>query len=264
MKIFNNIIAIFQKELQGYFNSPLALAIASIFWLISGIFFLFILFSEEGIIQNVALQEQLGNTSPRDVPYEFIQVFFGIMGSITIFLLPMLSMGLYSEERKIGTIELLATSPVFNWVVAVGKLLGVVVFYITMIVPILLYEAIAFSTSNPPIPPAVPLLAHMGLILLASAILSLGMFISSLTESTIFSAIITFVLVIFISILDALTNNIQNPIGEFINQLSVIKSYEEFVQGIFTTSSLIIFFSYIILGLFLTAQSIETLRFTRK
>lgn len=264
MKILNNIIAIFQKELQGYFNSPLALTIASIFWLISGIFFIFILFSEEGIIQNVALQEQLGNTGPRDVPYEFIQVFFGIMGSITIFLLPMLSMGLYSEERKIGTIELLATSPVFNWVVAMGKLLGVVAFYITMIVPILLYEAIAFSTSNPPIPPQVPLLAHIGLILLASAILSLGMFISSLTESTIFSAIITFTLVIFISILDALTNNLQGAFGQFINQLSVIKSYEQFVQGIFSTSSLIVFLSYIVLGLFLTAQSIETLRFTRK
>ncbi len=264
MKIFNNIIAILQKELQSYFSSPLAFSIASIFWLISGIFFVFILLSDQGIIQNVALQEQLGNDSPIDVPYEFIQIFFGIMGSISMFLLPMLSMGLYSEERKRGTIELLATSPLFNWVVALGKLLGVLTFYITMIMPILLYEAIAFSTSNPPIPPQVPLMAHLGLILLAASILSLGMFISSLTDSTIFSAVMTFILVLFLSITDTLANTLDGELSRIINHISLLKTYENFVQGIFSTGGLIVFISYIFLGLFLTAQSVEVLRFTRK
>lgn len=264
MKIIHNIIAILQKELQGYFASPLAFSIAGIFWFISGLFFVFILLSEQGIIQSVNAQEQMGSTEPIDVVYEFMQIFFGVIGSLTIFILPVLSMGLYAEERKRGTIELLATSPIFNWVVAVGKLLAVLVFFITMIVPILLYEAIAFQGATPPVNPQVILLAHLGLILMAASILSLGMFISSLTDSTIFSAIMTFTLVIFISILDGMGNLVGGQLGEIIANFSLLKNYENFVKGIFETNTLIVFFSYIILGLFLTSQSIETLRFSRK
>lgn len=264
MKIITNIIAITQKELQSYFASPLAFSVATIFWFISGIFFVFILFSEQGIIQAVAIQEQLGNTVPVDVVYQFMQAFFNTMASLTLFILPILSMGLYSEERKRGTIELLATSPIFNWVVAVGKLIGVLLFFITMIMPILLYEAIAFQSANPPISLQVPLLAHLGLILMAASMLSLGMFISSLTESTIFSAIMTFTLVVFLSILDAIANSVGGDIGKFIGHFSLLKNYESFVIGVFDTSNWIVFLSYIFLGIFLTSQSIEVLRFTRK
>jgi ABC-2 type transport system permease protein len=264
MRIINNIIAILQKELQGYFTSPLAFSIAGIFWLISGLFFIFILLSDQGVIQNVAVQEQTGNPIAIDVVYEFMQIFFGVIGSLTIFILPILSMGLYAEERKRGTIELLATSPIFNWVVAIGKLLAVLLFFITMIMPILLYEAIAFQGATPPVNPQVIILAHGGLILMAASILSLGMFISSLTDSTIFSAIMTFTLVIFLSILDGIGNLFGGQIGEIIAHFSLLKNYENLVRGILETSNLVVFFSYIILGLFLTSQSIETLRFTRK
>lgn len=214
MRIINNIIAILQKELQSYFRSPLAFSIAGIFWLISGLFFIFILLSDQGVIQNVTVQEQMGNQISIDVVYEFMQIFFGVIGSLTIFILPILSMGLYAEERKQGTIELLATSPIFNWVVAVGKLLGVLLFFITMIMPILLYEAIAFQGATPPVNPEVIILAHVGLILMAASILSLGMFISSLTDSTIFSAIMTFTLVIIISILDGIGNLLVDKLGK--------------------------------------------------
>ena len=264
MKIISNIIAITQKELQSYFSSPLAFSVATVFWFISGIFFVFLLFSEQGIIQSVALQDQLGNNLPVDVVYEFMQLFFNTIASLSLFILPILSMGLYTEERKRGTIELLATSPIFNWVVALGKLIGVLLFFMTMIMPILLYEAIAFAGANPPISIQVPFLAHLGLILFAASILSLGMFISSLTDSTIFAAIITFTLVVILSILDAIANLIGGDVGDFIGHFSLLRNYETFVRGVFDTSNLITFMSYIILGIFLTSQAIETLRFTRK
>lgn len=264
MKVFWNVIAIIQKELHGYFVSPLAFSVAAVFWLISGIFFVFLLLSEQGIIQSVAIQEQLGDTTPVDVVYEFMQTYFNAIASLTMFVLPILSMGLYAEERKRGTIELLATSPLLNWVVALGKLMGVLIFFITMIMPIILYEAIAFQGVTPPLSPQVPLLAHLGLILMAASILSLGMFISSLTDSTIFSAIVTFILVITLSILDALVNSIGGQLGEFLAHFSLLKNYENFVMGVFNSSNLILFLTYIFLGLFLTSQSIELLRFSRK
>ena len=132
--ILNNIMAIYRKELQGYFASPLAYAIAGVFWLITGYFFIAILLGPEGLIQQVAYRDQMGITEPPiDLPYEFLQVYLRLIGTLSLFVLPMLSMGLYAEERKLGTLELLATSPLTNWAIATGKLLGVLTFYITMI-----------------------------------------------------------------------------------------------------------------------------------
>lgn len=133
-----------------------------------------------------------------------------------------------------------------------------------MILPLLIYEAIAFSASNPPIQPAVPLLAFLGLILLATAVLSLGMFISSLTDSTILSAILTFALVLFLWILDLIASNIGGVAGQVLEHISLIDNYQNLIQGVLDTSNIVAFASYIILGLFLTAQSIEALRFARQ
>jgi ABC-2 type transport system permease protein len=265
MVLISNLTAIFRKEFQGYFASPLAYGIAGVFWLISGFFFTVVLLGPTGVIQSVAYQEQLGySLPPTDVAYEFINAFFGIMASLILFIMPILSMGLYAEERKRGTLELLATSPLTNWIVAVGKLLGVMTFFVTLIVPMVICEAIAFSATSPPLRPAVPLLAHLALILLATAILSLGMFISSLTDSSILAAIITFALILFLWVIDLIANNVGGVIGGALGHLSLLKNYETLVRGVLDSSSILLFLSYIILGIFLTAQYIETLRFNRQ
>jgi ABC-2 type transport system permease protein len=262
--IFANVIAIYRRELQSYFASPFAYIIAGVFWLLSGFFFTAILLGPEGLIAQANFRDQMGiTTQPIDVPYQFLSYFLGVLGSLALFILPMLSMGLYAEERKRGTLELLATSPLTNWVVALGKLLGVLTFFITMVLPLLIYQAIVLSASNPPASPTVMFLGHFGLILLAAAILSLGMFISSLTDSTILAAILTFALVLFLWVTDLIANSLAGPIGDALKHLSLIKNYTTLTQGIFDTSSIIVFITYIVLGLFLTAQSIEAFRFQR-
>ncbi len=264
--IMGNIVAIYRKELQGYFASPFAYLIATIFWLLAGFFFVAIL---QQLIQSAAAldmqRQQMGGMGApsADIPYLVLQNFLGVMSSIALVMLPMLSMGLYAEERKRGTLELLATSPVTNWAVALGKLLGVLTFFITLLLPLLIYEAIALSASNPPFSPTIMLLGHGALILLAAGILSLGMFISSLTDSTILSAIFTFALVLFLWVIDLVAKSIGGPIGTILSHLSLLKHYTNLVQGIVDTSSLLMFATYIIAGLFLTAQSIEALRFQR-
>ncbi|MBD3880354.1 ABC transporter permease [Phormidium tenue FACHB-886] len=262
--ILANIIAIYRRELQSYFASPFAYAIAGIFWILSGFFFVAILMAQGGLLSQVAMRDQMGITDPPiDVAYEFLNAFLGVLASIALFILPVLSMGLYTEERKRGTLELLATSPVTNWAVALGKLLAVVTFFLTMVLPLLVYESVALGASDPPVQPAVFLLGHLGLVLLAAAVLSLGMFISSLTDSTILAAILTFALVLFLWVIDLVASSISGPVGEALNHLSLLKSYGNFTQGILDSSSVIVFLSYIALGLFLTAQSVEAFRFQR-
>ncbi|MBE9177416.1 ABC transporter permease subunit [Oculatella sp. LEGE 06141] len=260
--IIGNVIAIYRRELQSYFASPFAYLIAGIFWLLGGFFFTAILLGPDGLIAQVAVRDQLGITQPPiDVAYQFLSIFLGVIGSLSLFVLPILSMGLYAEERKRGTLELLATSPVTNWAVALGKLLGVVTFFITLILPIMVYEAIALSASDPPVSPTVMLLGHLGLILLAAAILSLGMFVSSLTDKTILAAFLTFGLILLLWIIDPIAQSIGGSFGDALGHLSLLRHYTNLIQGILDSGSIIVFVSYIVLGLFLTAQSIEALRF---
>ncbi|NET37464.1 MAG: ABC transporter permease subunit [Cyanothece sp. SIO1E1] len=262
--IFGNIIAIYRKELQSYFASSLAYVIAGVFWLLGGFFLVTILLGPDGLIAQVAAIDQLGVAGqPVDLPYEFLKIYLNILSSLSLFILPILSMGLYAEERKQGTLELLATSPITNWAVALGKLMGVVTFYTTMLLPLVVCEAIALSASDPPIEADIMLIGHIGLVALAASVLSLGMFVSSLTDSTVLAAILTFALVLLLWVIDLIGNAVSGAIGEAFKHLSLIDHYNNLVQGIFDTSSLLLFATYIVLGLFLTVQVIEALRFQR-
>jgi len=262
--IGNNILAIYRRELQSYFASPFSYVIAATFWLLSGYFFVVILIGPEGLLDQTAFRDQAGITDPPvDVPYQFLSIFLSLIGSLSLFLLPMLSMGLYTEERKRGTLELLATSPVTNWAVAIGKLLGVVTFFLTMTLPLIVYEVFVFAASNPPASYRVLMLGHLGLILMAASVLSLGMFLSSLTDSTILAAILTFALMLLLWVTDLIASSIGGPVGDTIAHLSLVKHYTDLSQGQLNTSSLVLFASYIVLGIFLTAQSIQAFRYQR-
>jgi ABC-2 type transport system permease protein len=275
---FRNIITIFRKELQHYFSSPTAYLIAAIFWLISGFFFYSILLE---LIQSVAWQEQSGFLISVDVVYEFINSFLGIViASLLLVLLPALSMGLYTEEKKQGTLELLATSPLTNWGIALGKLLAVLTFFTFMISPIWLYEIIIFSAAEPPVSLVIILLAHLGLILLAAAILSLGMFISALSNSAVLAYILTFICSLMLWILsfigtltegffrEVIGGELGKNLGSFFKEvfahIAWVDNYLNFIKGVFNSSSLVVFGSYIFLGIFLTAQTMESLRWQRR
>lgn len=266
--IFSNILAIYRRELQSYFASPLAYIVAGMFWLLSGFFFVSILLGPAGIIQQAAYADLQGQqmgipVPPVDVPAKFLQFFLSVLSSIALFILPVLSMGLYAEERKRGTLELLATSPVTNWAVAVGKLLGVVTFFTAMVLPLLVYESIPLSATTPPLPPGLLLVGHLGLILLAAAVLSLGMFISSLTDSTLLAAVFTFAVILMLWVVELIAQNLGGTAGEVLGYFSLLKHYNNLTQGILDGSSLILFASFIFLGIFLTAQSVDAFRFQR-
>jgi ABC-2 type transport system permease protein len=265
--VLRNIWAIYRRELQSYFAAPLAYVIAGVFWFLGGIFLVALLLGPQGIIAQAAAADQaqqMGFTPPPfDVAYEFNKAYVGLLGSLSLFVLPMLSMGLYTDERKQGTLELLATSPLANWQVALGKLLAVLTFYLAMILPLMVCQAVALGAATPPAGSGVFWLSHLGLILLATSVLSLGMFVSSLTDSTVLAAIMTFALILFLWLIDALGQGLPGSLGAAVSHFSLLKHFSDFTQGIFSTSSLVLFLSFIVLGLYLTAQSVETLRFQR-
>ncbi len=145
-----------------------------------------------------------------------------------------------------------------------GKLIAVTLLFIFLLVPSLIYEAIAFSAAEPPLPPAVPWLAHLGLVMMAVALLSVGMFISSLTTSNMLAAILTFSMILFLWIVDLIANNFGGWIGNNLKHISLLESYNNLVRGIISVSDIVLFLSYIFLGIFLTFQSIQLFRSNRQ
>jgi ABC-2 type transport system permease protein len=266
--IAKSILAVLRRELQSYLSSPLSYLIAGVFWLLGGFFLVVILLGPQGIIAQAAMADQavqmgLPPSPPLDVAYEFNKAYVGLLGSLSMFILPMLSMGLYADERKQGTLELLATSPLPNWAVALGKLLAVVLFYIGPILPLMICQSVALGAAAPPISSVGFGIAHLGLVLMAASILALGMFISSLTESTVLAAIMTFALILLLWLIDAIAQAIPGPLGQALGHLSLLRHFTDFTEGIFDGSSLVMFLSFMVLGLYLTAQSVEALRFQR-
>jgi ABC-2 type transport system permease protein len=182
--VLKNILAIYQRELQSYFASPLPTSLqgcsgcwgASFWWRFC-------------LVPRASLPRlpwptrpcKWGLRRPFDVAYEFNKAYVGLLGSLSMFVLPMLSMGLYADERKQGTLELLATSPMTNWAVALGKLLAVVTFYIAMILPLMVCQAVAIGAADPPGARGCFSSRIWGWCCWPLAF-SLGMFISSLTE----------------------------------------------------------------------------------
>ncbi|NJM67065.1 MAG: ABC transporter permease [Acaryochloris sp. RU_4_1] len=252
--ILNNIVAIFRKELQGYFKSSLAYIIAGVFWLLACSLFV----SE---IQLWTAQKASGQMI--DVPQESLKSFLAGMWWLVMLIMPSLSMGLYAEERRHRTLELLATSPITNWAVALGKLLAVWTLFFTLMVPVAVFEVLFLSRAQPPITVGIFWVGHLGIFLLAAAILSLGLFVSSLADNSILAIILTYALILVLSLLFLLGERWGEPWAAIFEQLSLVKHYVTLTQGVLDASSVILFVSYIVLGLFLTAQSIDLFRFQR-
>ncbi len=255
-----NILAIYRRELYSYFRSPLAYLITGIFWLICGLFFATLLSQTIQLSGfNDFQQQQVGEAaSISDVPYDFLQKYLReVLGPISLYALPLLSMGLFTEERQRGTLELLTTSPLANWVVAVGKLLGSLTLFATMIAPFLLFEAMAVNNSQPPLSPLIILMGHGALIAQAAAILATGMWISASSSNSLVAGFITVALVIAGSNLDALADFVGGSVGQFISNFSIINHFHRLASGVIDIGSLAILTSYTLLGIFLTAQTIE-------
>ncbi|MDX2271914.1 MAG: ABC transporter permease subunit [Cyanobacteriota bacterium] len=254
----NSVIAIFRKELRGYFTSPIAYVVAAAFWILAGFFFVNFVVQAVNISQQFDVFNQPGQTF--DAPMEVSRRFLSLLGTLSLFILPSLTMGLYAEERRRGTMELLATSPITNLAVAVGKWLAVLVYYITLLIPLLAYQVLAYSSTRPMMDYRQMLFGYLGLVLMAGSVMALGLFVSSLTDSTLVAAVGTFGIVLLLWVIDAAAGQNQGILADALRHLSLLQQFGSWVQGVVSTSSLVLFLSMIVLGLFLTVQSVEALR----
>ncbi|HUO34209.1 MAG TPA: ABC transporter permease [Candidatus Acidoferrum sp.] len=255
--------AIFRKEMGHYFVSPVAYIILAVFLLLSGFFFHVILSDMmQQQMQSQFQGMQMGFPAEFDVPSQTMRNFFGWISFFLLFLTPMLTMGVYAEERKRGTMELLMTSPISEGQIVIGKFLASLTLLIIMLVPTLFYQVFMYFHSEPMPPWRVMFAGYLGAVLLGASLMALGSFISSLTENQLIAAVLTFAAFLVVWVID-IGHSVGGGWGTVFSYLSIIRNYEDFTRGVIDTSSLVYYASFIFLFMFLTVRTVDSMRWRR-
>lgn len=253
-------MAIVERELRAYFISPVAYVVLTIFVFLSGVFFQTILNQVMQMATFAALQSQRlgGGMQSIDMPGLVIRSFMGTLSVILLFMLPMITMGLFSEEKKRGTIELLLTAPITDVQVVVGKFLAALSFYSIMLATTWVPVSVLFIYGEPALGPI--LAAYLGLFLYGVALLALGLFLSTLTENQIVAAVLSFGTILLLWMVDVLAQSATSTTKAILTYLSILGHLDDFIKGVLTSSNVIFYISLMLLGLFLTYRSIDSIR----
>ncbi len=254
-----NILAIVERELRAYFNSPIAYVVLTIFVFLSGIFFRSILSQVMQMALISQMQAQQLGPRPMDMPGMISRGFLSTMSVILLFIMPMLTMALFSEEKKRGTIELLLTAPLTDLQVVLGKFFAAAAFYLILLVSTWIPMAVLYLYGSPASGPI--LTAYLGLLLYGLAILAIGLFISTLTENQIIAAVLSFGTIMVLWLVDVVAQNAESSWNKSIlSYLSILSHLDDFMKGILATSHIIFYLSLMLGALFLTYRSIDSLR----
>jgi ABC-2 type transport system permease protein len=259
-----NIIAIYRREMGSYFVSAIAYIVVGVFLVVCGYFFYNILafFIKQSFAAQMQAQ-RMGGPSPMDVPGLVLRNFFGIASTVILFMIPMLTMGVYADERKRGTMELLMTSPISEFQIVMGKFLAALSLFACMLAPTLLYQIVMSLYSEPGLPWRLVFSGYLGLLLLGAVLVAIGGFISSLTESQIIAGVATFAVFILLWVLDFGSQGAGTTAGDILQYLSVLRHFEDFSRGVIDTSSVVFYLSLASIGLFLTLRTLDSMRWRR-
>jgi len=250
------IWAIFKKEMRLYFTSPVAWVVLTIFLLIAGYFFysIFAFFTQASI--QSAMNPQMGRDL--NVTDSVMRPLFSNISVILLLLMPLVTMRLFAEERRAGTIELLLTYPVRDGAVLTGKYLAALGLYAIMIGLTLLYPAIVVYFARLEWGPVFT--GYLGLLLMGATFIAVGVFASSLTENQIVAAITTFGALLIFWILGWSADYAGGTAGRVLQFLSILEHNDSFSKGVIDTKDVLYYLNFTVLALFLTLRSLEARR----
>ena len=262
MTALRNVAAIVQKEWRHYFGSPIAWVALFVWTMLFGIFFYFSFsfFLEQSMRIAQQGMEYGGGSIKISLNEYLIRPLFHNMAVVALFLAPMLTMRLFAEEKRQGTIELLATSPLSDWQVVLGKFLAASGLYALMILAGLVNVALiwTYATSRPEWKPVVT--GALGLFLLGACFLAMGTFVSTLTRNQIVAGILSFCLFLGMWTLGWADAPTAGPVMKAVAYLGVTTHLEDLVKGVVDLKDVVFYLSVVTFGLFLAHQSVESQR----
>jgi ABC-2 type transport system permease protein len=251
----SQVWTIAKRDFKAYFTSPIAYIVIAGFMVIMGWMFFFNL--SHFNLQNLQYQ-QYNMGKGISITEGIIRPLYGNMNVILLFLVPFITMRLLAEEKKLHTIELLMTSPVTLTEIIFGKFFSSFLLLLVMVSLTVVYPVVLFVTGNPELGPIFT--SYIGTLLLSSCYLSIGILFSSVTENQIVAGALTFAAGLFFWLVSWATQSAGPVWGEFLTYLSLISHYNNFGQGLLSTSDVFYYLSFIGVGLFLTHRVLDSFR----
>ncbi len=251
-----NVLAIAHKEIKAYFASPIAYIVIGFSAVLFGYFFVALLLN----FDRMSLQAGAGFGGPESVNVNqmLIGPLFMNVAVILLFTLPLVTMRIYSEEKRSGTIELLLTSPLTDLQIVLGKFLGAFVLYAAMLAITVVHVAFLFLFGNPEWRPVAT--GYLGVLLMGGCFLSLGLFVSSLTKNQIVAGFITFAVFLMFWIINWISSFMGPTTQAILNYASITEHLNDFTLGVLDTKHIVYYVSFIAFSLFLTVRSVDTER----
>ena len=249
-------LPLFKKEMRLYFGSPVAYVVFTFFLLISGWFFSQIFLFYSDISMRSFMQPQFGqNLSITD---NVMRPLFTNMSVVLLFFIPMLTMRLFAEEKRAGTMELLLTYPVRDGEVLAGKFLAAAALYLLLLALTFLYPGLVAYFTRVEWGPI--LTGYLGLVLVGSTFLAVGVLVSSLTENQIVAGFGTFGVLLGFWVIGWGAEFAGGNLRTVLQYLSVTEHMDGFSRGLVDTKDLVYYGSAIVLALFLALRSLESKR----
>jgi ABC-2 type transport system permease protein len=244
----SRMFAVMRKELRSYFAFPLVYIISGIFLMLAG----FYAWSDLNFFVTMAFSH--------DIIQNYWSLLFNDIRLCLLLTLPFITMRLFAEERKLGTVELLYTYPLRDGEILGGKFLASVVIFLMMLALTLLYPVYTYSIHAFPL---FPLFAgYVGLFLIGCAFIACGLFVSSLCESQVVAGIVTIVLLLFFWILNWNEAAFETGALDALRMFSLFDQFSGFAKGVIDLYHLTYFLFFITFFLYLTQRSMEARKWT--
>jgi ABC-2 type transport system permease protein len=255
-----NIFAIFNREFRYYFVSPVAYVIFTVFLLLTGYFFYmfvsqFVLMCMQSM-QWAQMYQQ--SPPPMNVNEMVVRPLFSNISIVVLFMLPLVTMRLFAEEKKMGTLELLLTSPVSNWQAVLGKYAAALAFFAALLGLSFIHQVILLVYGAPELAPI--LTAYLGMFLMGACFLAYGLMVSSLTDNQIVAGFMSFALFLLLWVIGWAESFAGPVFGKFFAYLCVLNHYDDFAKGVIDTKDVVFYLSSIFFGLFLTERVLTAQR----
>ena len=266
------IFAIMKKELTSHLTTLWAWVVFTVMALLSSAFFVLLLGGFKQA-QDIAREVPGGWSALPPEAQQFRNLTDGVMISlwgtilvVTLFVAPFLSMRLFAEERRNKTFELLMTTPIRPIEIVLGKYFGAVglivcTLGVTIVFPIIL-SIIGSSESGSALEWRTVLLGYFALLLWGATNMAIGMFISSLTESQMVAAFVSFAVALLWMLVSSVAPRADEPIRSILNYLAFDSQLQNLIKSVFDLKPIVFFSSVIAFFVLLTHRSIEAQRWT--
>ena len=252
-----------RREIESYFVSPIAYAVLTVFTFVSGLFFsnMLVHYVRQAAMADAQIQRFGRSDLQLDVPTVVLAQFFQNEAFLLVLAIPLLTMGLVADERRKGTIELLLTSPVRGIEIVGGKFLGAFALLAMLLLPMV--PMFAFMGAGGSWEAGVIASGLLGLLLLGAAQIALGLFVSSLCESILVSAIGTYGLIVTLQFIDTTGAAGDSIWVRLLGSLSFYARHLNSTRGVVSIPDIVYFASHVAMGLFLAQRAVDALRYKR-